>query len=359
MENQSTGKTRFYNLIIVDESGSMTSLKQATLSGVNETINTIRQAQKDYADTQEHFLTLVTFDSGTKRQNVRTLIDCEPIEKVKDFKKYAPWGSTPLYDAMGRSITHLRDRIKNDDNASAVVTVLTDGMENSSREWSAKALRQLIEQLKEEGWSFSYMGSAHDVKSVSDLLAIDNAIEFSHDIKGTANTWERERSAKRAYFESMNAMANEKGLSREQMKERKRQYAREYYKPRVTPHFIDHLEQNEIFVFGSNAQGQHGGGAAAQAMSQFGAVWGQGEGLQGRSYAVPSMEGLANLQKAVDRFIQFADCHREMRFLVTRIGCGIAGFTDEQIAPLFLHCIKLENVTLPASFWKVLGITNF
>lgn len=359
MENQSKNKARIYNLIIVDESGSMSYLREATLSGVNETINTIRQAQKDFADTQEHFLTLVTFDSGTNKEDVRTLIDCEPIGQVKDFKKYCPNGCTPLYDAMGQSITRLRERIKEDADASAVVTVLTDGMENSSREWTAQALRQLIEQLKEEGWSFSYMGSAHDVKSVTDLLAIDNAIEFSHDVKGTANTWERERSAKRAFYEKMNCMMHEDGLSKEERIIRKRQYAREYYRPRVTPHFIDHLEANEIFVFGSNAQGQHAGGAAAQAMAQFGAVWGQGEGLQGQSYAIPSMEGLDSLREAVERFIQFADRHRELRFLVTRIGCGIAGYTEEQVASLFTHCIKLENVTLPASFWKVLGITNF
>lgn len=359
MDNQTTNKARIYNLIIVDESGSMSHLRAATLSGVNETINTLRQAQKDFADTQEHFLTLVTFDSGTKQQDVRTLIDCEPIAQVKDFQDYHPNGCTPLYDAMGMSITRLHDRIKDDADASAVVTVLTDGMENSSREWTTAKVRQLIEQLKVEGWSFSYMGSAHDVKNVSDLLSIDNAVEFSHDVRGTANTWERERSAKRAYFEKMNCMMKEERMTREEMMERKRRFAREYYEPRVTPRYIDHLEANEIFVFGSNAQGLHGGGAAAQAMSQFGAVWGQGEGLQGRCYAIPSMEGLDALRQAVDRFIHFADQHPEMRFLVTRIGCGIAGHTDEQVAPMFTSCIKLENVALPASFWKVLGITYF
>jgi hypothetical protein len=116
------------------------------------------------------------------------------------------------------------------------------------------------------------------------------------------------------------------------------------------------LQPNEVFVFGSNAQGNHGGGAAAFAMHNFGAVWGQGEGMQGQSYAIPTMEGIDSLQAAVWRFIDYADSHPDKRFLVTRIGCGIAGYHVDEIAPLFKPCIKLENVSLPADFWKVLGL---
>lgn len=159
----SDGKAHIYNLIIVDESGSMSHLREATLSGINETIGTIRNAQKEFGETQAHNLTLVTFDSDSNRPDVRTLIDCQPIEQIGDFKDYMPNGCTPLYDAMGQSLTRLHNRIKKDADASAVVTVLTDGLENASREWRADALRRLIEQLKEEGWSFSYMGSAHNV----------------------------------------------------------------------------------------------------------------------------------------------------------------------------------------------------
>ena len=140
------------------------------------------------------------------------------------------------------------------------------------------------------------------------------------------------------------------------MMERKRQYAREYYGERVTPENVRNLEENEIFVFGSNASGFHGGGAAAFAMSQFGAIWGQGEGMQGQCYAIPTMEGINNLSAAVSRFEKYAAEHPELRFLVTRIGCGIAGYSAEQIAPLFKGCIHLENVALPSDFWKVLGL---
>ena len=350
-------KARIYNLIIVDESGSMSHLREATLSGINETIGTIKSAQKEFAETQEHTLTLVTFDSDSNRPDVRTMIDNQSIVEVKEFKDYMPRGYTPLYDAMGQSLTKLHTAIKGDVDASAVVTVLTDGLENASHEWDAQSLRKLIEQLKEEGWSFSYMGSAHNVKEVTDLLSIENVVEFSHDQLGAAHTWGRERSSRRAYYQRMSeAYTMRDRYSDDEIMEEKRRYAKEYYSPRVTPPIVRHLEENEIFVFGSNANGYHGGGAAAVAMHNFGAVWGQGEGLQGKSYAIPTMEGLEKLKEAVDRFTDFADQHQEMRFLVTMIGCGSAGYSPKKIAPLFKGCIYLENVALPSGFWKVLGL---
>ncbi|MBO7481919.1 MAG: hypothetical protein J6T63_07410 [Bacteroidales bacterium] len=120
---------------------------------------------------------------------------------------------------------------------------------------------------------------------------------------------------------------------------------------RYTPDFIRSLEPNEIFVFGSNLAGAHGGGAARIAMDKFGAVWGQGVGLQGQTYAIPTMQGgVETIKPYVDEFIEFAKMHPEYKFLVTRIGCGIAGFTDEEIAPLFKDALSLENVRLPKSF---------
>lgn len=356
-QNVSKDKARIYNLIIVDESGSMSHLREATLSGINETIGTIKSAQKEFAETQEHTLTLVTFDSDSNRPDVRTMIDNQSIMEVKEFKDYMPNGCTPLYDAMGQSLTKLHTAIKGDVDASAVVTVLTDGLENASHEWDAQSLRKLIEQLKEEGWSFSYMGSAHNVKEVTDLLSIENVVEFSHDQLGAAHTWGRERSSRRAYYQRMSeAYTMRDRYSDDEIMEEKRRYAKEYYSPRVTPPIVRHLEENEIFVFGSNANGYHGGGAAAVAMHSFGAVWGQGEGLQGKSYAIPTMEGLDKLKEAVDRFTDFADQHQEMRFLVTMIGCGSAGYSPKKIAPLFKGCIYLENVALPSGFWKALGL---
>ena len=124
---------------------------------------------------------------------------------------------------------------------------------------------------------------------------------------------------------------------------------------RITPKWITSLQKDEIFVFGSNINGMHGGGAARVAMDKFGAIWGQGEGLQGQSYAIPTMEGLANIPPVVDRFIAFAKDHPELKFFVTPIGCGIAGYTEDEIAPLFKEATKLDNVFLPVGFWQILG----
>ena len=123
---------------------------------------------------------------------------------------------------------------------------------------------------------------------------------------------------------------------------------------RITPSRINVLETNEIFVFGSNIQGMHMGGAARVAYSKFGAEWGNGEGLQGQSYALPTMEGLENTKQAVCHFIECAKTHDTLKFFVTPVGCGIAGYTPEDIAPLFREAAKLDNVYLPVSFWKII-----
>jgi hypothetical protein len=117
---------------------------------------------------------------------------------------------------------------------------------------------------------------------------------------------------------------------------------------RTTPELITELKPNEIFVFCSNLQGMHGGGAAYIAYRKFGAVMGQGVGLQGQSYGIPTMQGgVDTIKPYVDEFIEFAKQHQEMTFLVTRIGCGIAGFTDEEIAPLFEAAHNVKNIVLP------------
>lgn len=117
---------------------------------------------------------------------------------------------------------------------------------------------------------------------------------------------------------------------------------------RTTPEFITELQPGEIFVFGSNLQGMHAGGAARIAYNNFGAIWGQGVGLQGQSYGIPTMQGgVETVRPYVNEFIQFAKDHPEQTFLVTRIGCGIAGFTDAEMAPLFEKAHNMENVILP------------
>lgn len=123
---------------------------------------------------------------------------------------------------------------------------------------------------------------------------------------------------------------------------------------RITPEFIVQLDKKEIFVFGSNLAGMHGGGAARIAHEKFGAEWGVGVGRTGQCYAIPTMQGgVETIRPYVDEFIQYAQQHPDLIFLVTRIGCGIAGFTDQQIAPLFKLAKDFENVAFPAG-WREL-----
>lgn len=124
---------------------------------------------------------------------------------------------------------------------------------------------------------------------------------------------------------------------------------------RITPARITELKEGEIFVFGSNLEGAHGGGAALTAYRKWGAIWGQGTGLQGQTYGIPTMHGGPDkIKPYVDEFIAFAKAHPEMKFLVTPVGCGIAGFTAAEIAPLFAGAEEMENVWLPASFLNVI-----
>ena len=128
------------------------------------------------------------------------------------------------------------------------------------------------------------------------------------------------------------------------------------YNREFTPEKISELNSNEIFVFGSNLAGAHAGGAAYAAVNKFGAIWGKGVGIQGQSYAIPTMQGgVETIKPYVDDFIDFASQHKQLKFYVTRIGCGIAGFTDEEIAPLFENAIDVENIILPKEFVNILN----
>lgn len=125
---------------------------------------------------------------------------------------------------------------------------------------------------------------------------------------------------------------------------------------KYTPDYITDLGPGEIFVFGSNLEGAHGGGAAKLARQKFGAIMGRGIGLQGNSYAIPTMQGgVETIKPYVDDFIEFALNHPELIFYVTKIGCGIAGFTEKEIAPLFKNALNIPNIRLPKEFVEILN----
>ena len=172
-------KTKIYNLIILDESGSMQSIKTAALNSINESLQSIRHAQKKYEE-QEHYVTFVTFND-----KVKTLFDCVSIDMINDLtsRDYNPDCCTALYDAMGMSLGKLRRTVAKDDKV--LVTIVTDGYENASREYNAKAIKALVEELKSQGWVFAYMGANQDVEAVGASLAISNTLSFAATDEGT------------------------------------------------------------------------------------------------------------------------------------------------------------------------------
>ena len=361
--NDTTQKTQVYNLIILDKSGSMSSIAKAAIAGFNETVGGIRSAQERFKDTQEHFVSLMIFCNCEKTM----VYDMVPVNEVKELtsREYRPCCCTPLYDAMGISINALYNAIKDKEDATAVVTVITDGLENASKEYNGQAIKALVERMKdEEGWNFAYIGTNQDVEATASSLNIDHHMSFRDDEAGMAEAWEKERKSKMMLFGRFSAdFATTSAMPptmRKMHRSRSNRENRNYHEMsefsnRITPEHITSLKSNEIFVFGSNLAGAHAGGAAYLAYQRFGAVMGQGVGLQGQSYAIPTMQGGANtILPYVEEFIAFAQQHPEMTFLVTKIGCGIAGFTPAEIAPLFAGAIEVENIHLPMDFWKEL-----
>ncbi len=361
--NNTTVKTQVYNLIILDKSGSMSSIANAAISGFNETVGGIRSAQERFKDTQEHFVSLMIFCNCEKTM----VYDMVPVNEVKELtsREYRPCCCTPLYDAMGISINALYNAIKDKEDATAVVTVITDGYENASKEYSGKAIKALVERMKnEEGWNFAYIGTNQDVEATASSLSIDHHMSFRDDEVGMAEAWEKERKSKMMLFGRFSAdFATTSAMPsamRKMHRSRSNRENRNYHEMsefsnRITPEHITSLKSNEIFVFGSNLAGAHAGGAAYLAYQRFGAVMGQGVGLQGQSYAIPTMQGDTNtILPYVEEFIIFAKQHPELTFLVTKIGCGIAGFTPAEIAPLFAGAVEVGNIHLPMDFWKEL-----
>ena len=210
-ENQKpTTKTRIYNLIILDKSGSMCSIRQAAFTGCNEVLNGIKAAAEKHADSQEHFASLMLFDT----ESMPYILDMVPAEQLELMKEeqFVPCACTPLLDAIGMSLTRLEKEVKKHERALASVTIITDGYENASQEFTYHQIHQLIGRLKEqEGWNFAYMGANQNVAEVSVELNIDvqNAREFEFSCTGA-------RDAFRAYNEgNMNFFSAVENCDRE------------------------------------------------------------------------------------------------------------------------------------------------
>ena len=193
--NNKSMKTRIFNLIIIDESGSMQSIKKEAIDSVNETIQTIRSAQKKHEE-QEHYVSLVTFND-----DVKTVYECVPVDEVKELtaETYQTACCTALYDAMGISLNALRKKIAEDDKV--LVTVVTDGYENASKEYSGKAIKALVDELKSKNWIFAYIGANQDVEAVAATISITNVLNFEATSEGAAIMGAKVGSARTRLFD--------------------------------------------------------------------------------------------------------------------------------------------------------------
>lgn len=193
-------KHQVHNLIILDESGSMESIKNTIMEGFNEIVQTVKGIAKEYPE-QEHFISLVSFNG--LGQKLLHFID--PVEKLDliDEDRYQPEASTPLYDAMGFSFAKLQRVLENVNDYNVLVTILTDGEENASREYSGLAIRNLIEELKQKRWTFTYIGADHDVERFAMSISITNTMKFQKNTRDMQDMFAKERSARAKYSEKI------------------------------------------------------------------------------------------------------------------------------------------------------------
>ena len=188
-------KTRIFNLIIIDESGSMQSIKKEAIDNVNETIQTIRAAAEKYED-QEYIVSLVTF-----HDDVKTVYECMSVKYVEELtaETYQPKCCTALYDAMGMSLNALRPKVAETDKV--LVTVVTDGYENASKEYDGKAIKSLVDELKAKGWVFAYIGANQDVEKVAATISITNVMNFEATHQGTMMMSTKLNTARSRFFD--------------------------------------------------------------------------------------------------------------------------------------------------------------
>lgn len=191
-------QNKVFNLIILDESGSMSCIECQALSGLNETLQTIRNAQEKYPE-QQQLVSIVPFESG----NIRLLRDKVAINEVQDLRpeEYNPGACTPLYDAIGFGIQSIRKEVT--DNDTVLVTIITDGYENASHEFSGKSIALIINELKEKGWMFTYIGANQDAVEVAKAMNITNALNFVQDEEGTEEMFRRERTSRERFMDEM------------------------------------------------------------------------------------------------------------------------------------------------------------
>ncbi|MDD6842302.1 MAG: VWA domain-containing protein [Prevotellaceae bacterium] len=190
---------RVFNLIVVDESGSMCVIEKQALAGLNETIQTVKKVQDVHPDMEQH-ITIMTFDSGHKRYIYDNVLAKDAT--MLSEKDYNPGGATPLYDAVGIAISRLNAITTDDDHV--LMTIITDGEENCSTEYSLNMIKTLIEKLKKHNWTFSFIGTDNlDVESMAKEMNIDNHLTFTEDAEGTAEMFATERACRMSFMHNL------------------------------------------------------------------------------------------------------------------------------------------------------------
>lgn len=187
-----------YNLIILDESSSMRSIEEQAVSGLNETFQTISNAQKEHQE-QRHFISFVTFNSVA----IRKVMDRMPVDSSKklEWTDYRPNGCTPLFDAMGQSVNELKRYVTEKD--VVLVTVITDGYENASKQYRGSDIKKLVSDLKEEGWVFAYIGTNQDVDVVADEIGVRSRMNYVYSDTGARSMFETERRSRRSFYDGL------------------------------------------------------------------------------------------------------------------------------------------------------------
>lgn len=190
-------KTRIFNLLILDESGSMSSIEKQAVDSVNETLQSVRAAQDKYKDEQDHFVSFITFNSS----GVKAVLDRVEAQKVEDITpaQFNPACCTPLYDAIDQSVNELKKSVA--ENDKVLVTIITDGYENASREYNQANVKALTEKLGKQGWTFAYIGTNQDAMAVSHDLGIKNAMNFEATVCGTVAMSQKLSSSRSRWFD--------------------------------------------------------------------------------------------------------------------------------------------------------------
>lgn len=193
-------KQKVHNLIILDESGSMESIKPTIINGFNELVQSIKGIQEQFPE-QEHYISIISFN-GYGNKILHFMDDVSKLNTI-DSSNYRPYSMTPLYDAMGFGFTKLKTELESQTDYNVLVTILTDGEENASKEYTGTVIKNMIEELSEGNWTFTYIGTDHDVEKMATNLSIKNSMSFEKNTEGINSMFEEEFQSRKQFSKNI------------------------------------------------------------------------------------------------------------------------------------------------------------